>query len=168
MKGFVKFKKLDLADTQSWTNDQNGLNLDNSFVWYESLDNPFIDIRSVNGEPVASPDADLRTEQNIESLLLAYNPANNKAHVFTATLPFGNTDVFIDVCQNGFTDTAAGFLNPAVASNTRLYFSEGVLDNCAPSILSEDEKRQVFVSMTRIPQGGNDLGNLPAFKNQDF
>lgn len=167
-KGLVEFESLDLGDTLDWTNDD--LYLDPSYNWYHSMNTPVIYLREFSGESIANVGAVFSSSYNEYFVLLAYNPENNIAHTFiVGNFPISSTDsiVSVDICTTKTVLTSAGILRPAVSSNTRLYFSEGVLDNCDPSTLSETEKRQVFVSLTRIPQGGADMALLPAFQNRE-
>lgn len=159
-KGLITFSELDLNTTADW--DLDGLTLDPDIKWYMSSSVT----RMFAGLPISDPDSLITAQFGLYSVLLGYNTNSNQAHLFSL-LSFDDSTSVV-VCGFETVESAKGILKPAVSSNSRFYYSQGELDNCDPTTLSLEQQRQIFVSMTRIPQGGSDMATLPAFQNLNY
>lgn len=163
-KGLAKFKKLNNQDIGNLIND-GSVNLDLNLDWYIS-EIPTLHLTAGLDTTISDPNGFIFDEYNVYYPLIAYNSITNKAQIFLV-LNFGEGNN-LGVCSTNYSITASGILKPAVSANTRLYYAEDGLDICPNTSLTDDQKRNIFVSMTRVPQGGDDLANLPAFQNRDF
>jgi len=172
-KGLTQFTKIDLSQPFPISDPSGDLNITSDFDWYQSTEHP-VQILIVAETSVANPNTlDTVTEHGFLSILLAYNKSENVAHIFKVfdlSHHLGLTGFEVEVChsQADIPVTASGILRPAVGANTRLYYTENPIDNCTRPVVSDLLKRQAFVSMTRIPQGGDDLIKAPSFQNWVF